>query len=197
MNNLDHSASTNFGEKQGIDSHLQTIGNKSIKIFIGTIIGAFLSFLTQVFIARYFNSSEFGIFSLGLTILNICIILGTLGLRTGLSRQISYFRELGESKKMNSILFFSVVAAILSGCAIFLLLFFSADILASAVFTNPELTSIIRLFSIGIPFLVLIHLFSSIFRGFKRVIERIIFLDISINLFFLFFLVLKEVINYS
>ncbi|MGV9200688.1 MAG: flippase, partial [Promethearchaeia archaeon] len=120
-----------------------------------------------------------------------------LGLRTGLSRQISYFRELGESKKMNSILFFSVVAAILSGCAIFLLLFFSADILASAVFTNPELASIIRLFSIGIPFLVLIHLFSSIFRGFKRVIERIIFLDISINLFFLFFLVLKGVINYS
>ncbi|NOR77869.1 MAG: oligosaccharide flippase family protein [Methanophagales archaeon] len=61
-------------------------------IFIGTIIGMLLGFVSRIIIVRYTTQTEYGIFSLALVLLNIFAMISTLGLQSGVTRQIAYFR---------------------------------------------------------------------------------------------------------
>ena len=76
-----------------INRTLQKIARGTGIIFIGTIISMGLSFITTPLIARYLTVSQYGIYSLALTVLSFGAIISSLGLMSALPREISHYKE--------------------------------------------------------------------------------------------------------
>lgn len=175
-------------ETENVNNSLQKVAKGSIIVFFSTIVGLLCAFIGRVMLARFFTSSEYGIFSLGFTILSISMVLGGLGLSNGVTRQIAYYLGKNKTSSVKGIIFWSILLSIFSGLLIFVTLFLGSDIIATKIFDIPRLSYPLKIFSIAIPFYILITVLSSIFRGFKKVKEKAIFVDLLRNLLFPLFL---------
>jgi len=177
----------NFGSLS-TNKTVQEVAKGTIIIFIGTLIGILLEFIGRTMFARFFGPSEYGIFSLGASILSIAAIIGAAGLREGTSRQIAYYRGKKQIKKIQSVIHWSLFIGITAGIFISLALFLSSEVIASNIFDMPKLSFPLKMLSIAIPFYVIIFVLTSIFRGFKNFKEKIYFEEIGRRLFFLILL---------
>ncbi|MGB2842989.1 MAG: oligosaccharide flippase family protein [Halobacteriota archaeon] len=95
-----------------VNQSLQKIAKGTGIVFTGTIIGLLLAFIGRVIIVRYTTQTEYGIFSLALVLLNIFAMISTLGLQSGVTRQIAYFRGKKNSEKVSGIVKSSIQIAL-------------------------------------------------------------------------------------
>ena len=102
-----------------INKSLQKVAKGSSIIFIGFLLGLLPAFVARLIIVRYWTESDYGVFSLALAILTICMVISNLGLNQGVSRSIAYSRGKKEYTKISdfisSSLWFSTLAGILVG----------------------------------------------------------------------------------
>ena len=166
---------------------LKKIGKGTVIALVGTGAGLLLAFITRIIIARY-GTDQYGIFSLALVVLNISILIATLGLQSGAARHIAYFRGKGETTKVQGTISASIQFATLASILFGLVIFFTSDVIATKIFHNAELILPLKILAFGIPFSTIISVFVSVFRGFERVQEKVYFQDILINALFLLLL---------
>jgi len=171
-----------------VNQSLQKIAKGTGIIFIGTIIGMLLGFVGRVIIVRYITQSEYGIFSLALVLMSIFAMISTLGLQSGVARQIAYFRGEKDSEKVSGFVKSSIQIALVASIFFSVFLFFVSDIISVKAFHSPELSSPLKIFAIAIPFSVLIVIFTSIFQGFDRAAPNVYFQNILRNVLLLLLL---------
>ncbi len=164
-----------------VNQSLQKIAKGTAIVFFSSMISMLFAFGGRVLMARFFSQSEFGIFSLALVILNIAVIISTLGFQQGTTRQIAYYRGKADEAKVQGVISSSLKIAILASIVLALVLFFSSNIVSTRIFHEPELASTLKIFSIAIPFFVLINILASIFRGFDDVKPKAYFYDILMS----------------
>ena len=172
-----------------VNQSLQKIAKGAGIIFIGTTIGMLLGFVSRVILVRYISQSEYGIYSLALVLMNIFVVISALGLSEGAARQIPFYRGQGDTQKVAGVVFSSLQIALITSVFLSLVLFFTSDIISTKIFHDPKLSAPLKIFSIAIPFSLMISIFMSIFRGFERADVKIYFQDILRNVLFLLFLV--------
>jgi len=179
-----------------MDRHHSTkeIARGTFIILIGTFAGLFLTFLTRLLIARNWNESEFGIFSLAIVILNICAILSTLGMQNGASRMIAYTKGRNDIKKINIIFILSLSITLLSSLLTSVIIFISSETIAEHIFQNSDLIIPLKIFSTIIPFIALINILVSIYLGFGNAYSRLYFQFVIQN--FIFILIIIIIIVY-
>jgi O-antigen/teichoic acid export membrane protein len=172
-----------------VNQSLQKIAKGTGIVFIGTIIGMLLGFVSRIIIVRYITQSEYGIYCLALVIISIFATISTLGLQEGSTRYIAYFRGKKEEGKVRGVISSSIKIAIIASISLASVSFFISDFISTSIFHTPALSTPIKIFSIAIPFTVLINVFISIFRGFDRVDARVYFQDIFRPVLYLLFLI--------
>jgi O-antigen/teichoic acid export membrane protein len=172
-----------------VNQSLQKIAKGTGIIFIGTIIGLLLGFVSRVIIVRYITQTEYGIYSMTLVLMSIFVTISTLGLQEGSTRYIAYFRGKDEEGKVKGIISSSIKIAIIASVISALILFLSSDIISSNIFHSAELSTPLKIFSVAIPFTVLIGIFTSLFRGFGRVEPNVYFQNILRSVTSILFLV--------
>jgi len=148
---------------------LQTIARGTAIIFFSTIIGMLFAFGGRVLMARFFSQSEYGIFSLALVILNIAVVISMVGIGGGSTRQIAYYRGKDDMAKVQAVISSSLQIAFIASILLSLVLFFTSGVISAQIFHEPGLALPLKIFSIAIPFFVLINILASIFRGFDEV----------------------------
>ena len=167
-----------------VNQSLQKIAKGTGIVFIGSLAGLVLAFIGRLLVARYWTESDYGVFSLALVVLNICVVIGTLGLQKGVSRSIAYARGKNEHEKIQGLISASVWLGLAGGLILCLILFFTSETIAIKIFHEPALISPIRIFAIAIPFSTLLNVLVSIFLGFGRVQAKVYFQDILRNALF-------------
>lgn len=172
-----------------VNQSLQKIAKGTGIIFIGTIIGMLLGFVSRIIIVRYITQTDFGIYSLALVLMNIFAVISTLGLQEGAARQISFYRGKNDSSKVRGIVLSALQIALIASVLLSLVLFLTSDFISIKFFHSPELSDPIKIFSIAIPFFVLINIFTAIFRGFDRAQEQVYFRTILMSTLFLLLLI--------
>jgi O-antigen/teichoic acid export membrane protein len=172
-----------------VNQSLQKIAKGTGIIFIGTIIGLLLGFVSRVIIVRYITQTEYGIYSMTLVLMSIFVTISTLGLQEGSTRYIAYFRGKDEEGKVKGIISSSIKIAIIASVISALILFLSSGIISSNIFHSAELSTPLKIFSVAIPFTVLIGIFASLFRGFGRVEPNVYFQNILRSVTSILFLV--------
>jgi O-antigen/teichoic acid export membrane protein len=172
-----------------VNQSLQKIAKGTGIIFTGTIIGMLLGFIGRIILVRYTTQTEYGIYCLALVVISIFVTISTLGLGEGSTRYIAYFRGKKEEGKVRGVISSSIKIAIIASISLAIISFFVSDFISTSIFHTPALSTPIKIFSVAIPFTVLINVFIAIFRGFDRVDARVYFNNILRPVLYLLFLI--------
>ncbi len=152
-----------------IDDLARIIGG-GISVLFGTVFYSIMLFSTRVVVARNFSTSEYGVFSLALVILQILVLFSIFGFQSSLPREIPFFYG---KKELYSIISTAFVISMLFSIATSIALFILADRIAE-LFGDPRL-SIIRILSASLPCMVISLCAISVSRGFGSVREQVYF----------------------
>jgi len=180
-----------------VNESLQKIAKGSSITFIGLILSLLPILIIRLIIVRQWTESDYGIFSLVLSILTICCTVGALGLQSGLGRNIAYVRGTKEYNKIppyvSASIWFSFIASVIIG----FLLFLFSEYISKNLFHEPTLIIPLKIMSFIIPFNTLINVIVSIYRGFDQVKPTVYFQQILGNALFLIFMVLMIIFDQS
>lgn len=172
-----------------VDQSLRKIAKGAALVFIGITMGMLLGMVGRIMVARYVTQGEYGIYSLALVVVNILVLISILGLDIGSPRQIAFYRGKEDESRVKGVVLSSLRIAVISSIFLSLVLAFTSELISIKLFHSPELSTPLRVFCIAIPFFVLIHILTSIFRGFDRAEPNVYFQNISRNALFLLLLV--------
>jgi O-antigen/teichoic acid export membrane protein len=104
--------------------------------FIGSVTGLLLAFISRLLIARFGTQAEYGLYVLALAILSIFGLVATLGLISGISRNIAAAQAKGQSWKTRQFVFASLAIVVASSVVLAMVLFLSAGFISSAFFSS-------------------------------------------------------------
>ena len=172
-----------------VNESLRKIAKGTTIVFIGTIIGLLLGFVGMVILIRFTTPSEYGIYCLALTVMSIFVVISTLGLGEGSTRYIAYFRGKGEEENVRGVISSSIKIALVASTSLAAISFFVSDFISVNIFHTPELSTPLKIFSIAIPFSVLLSVFIAVYRGFDRIDAKVYFQDIIRPVIYILFLV--------
>jgi len=159
----------NIGEMSELNDGLMSLAKTSVIVFIGLFFTKLFTYLYRILVARHFGSEIYGLFSLSLIILGISVTFSSLGLGDGVIRFISLYRGKNEENKIRYVFSFSMKFTIYSGIVSAILLFFLAEFISINIFHNENLIIFIKVFSITLPFLLVLGVFLAVLRGFEEI----------------------------
>jgi len=110
-------------------------------------------YLTQIVMARLLTQSGYGDVILTIAVINVTVLLATLGLNDGLMREFPNHED--DPKKARGVVRAGLIISVISGSVVAIAVFVSAPIFAREVFNDPSLAELIRVGAVGVPFIVL------------------------------------------
>ncbi len=147
---------------------LKTVARGASIFFFGILLGRFLGYLIRMIIARSLGPANYGIISLGISVVEIAATLSLLGLPTAINRFVPYYI----SQKQEAIARGTIRAALLlsapMGLAMMVLLLILNNQICLNFYDKPALIPVLKYFAIIVPLYSIMMLNSSIFTGFKR-----------------------------
>ncbi|MFC1992492.1 flippase [Chloroflexota bacterium] len=164
-----------------LDEPLRKIARGTTIALVGMVLGTFLTLIIRLVIARYGLQVNYGIFSLALVVLHLANVVAGLGLLRGSTRYIAYFRGRKEKDKIRGVMSASLWLSGSTSILIGLVIFFSAEYIATSLFHVAELAPALKIFAAGIPFSTMTGILLSYFRGFDRIGPGIYFHNIGSN----------------
>lgn len=152
--------------------------NKTAKgtlfVFVSTFLGLGLSYLFNIYVARWFGSVSFGQFSLGLTLFNVVALFSVFGMEGAILKYMPEYQAKDVLKGGSTL-----VASVMIICGILssllsIALYLSADWLALVVFHDFNLSKVFKLFSLGVPAYVVSVVLLSVLQSQHNVYYRMI-----------------------
>ena len=152
-----------------LDASLKKITTGTGIALIGRVVGMLIAFAGRPLLTRCVTIDEYGIYSIAVLVLEISVILSVLGLEQGVTRYIAFLRGKNDTEKIRGTVSSAIKFSLIASFAFSIILALASGIISTKFFHNAELTVALRIFALGIPFLAMIHILRSFFRGFERV----------------------------
>ena len=156
-------------EESYFDSSLRKIAKGAGIAFAGTFIGTALGYLSRMIIARFLGASDYGLISLGFAAMNIAAALSLLGFNTGIQRFVSFYKGMEDNGRIKGTIIGALEICFPLSLILTSLIFFYADWISIHIFHNANLTPILRIFTIGVPFWVVATIFNAGSVGFQEI----------------------------
>lgn len=176
-----------------VNQALHKIARGTGIVFVGTVLSMLLTFLSRAIIARYFERSQYGVFTLTLTIISIIFTIALMGFQSGVPRELSRYKkehpEVIPELISTALLLTSAASLVLT----VLTVAFAEQI--AAVFHEEMLSQTLRVTALVLPFMTLSMVLVAVSRGFSRVRENLYYRNILSPLLFLVMLGAGLVLN--
>lgn len=134
---------------------------------LGTLGGIILEYAINGIAAFQLGPEEFGIFSVGIRVFAISILVSLMALPSSLSYFIPNLQAGNEGEKTGRLLSISYSLSLFSSIVVGGALFFLAPILSKNVFDEPGLTTVLQPFALSLPGAALLAVTAGALRGFK------------------------------
>lgn len=160
-------------------------------VFAGILAGKLVAMVSSIIMARSLSPHRFGIYLLGLSILQIAAIVSNLGIPGVLPSLIAKIDMSGSQDGPHRLVRGAIYSCL--GPALFLsaAVYACADFVSVKIFHIPEISGMLKLTSAIIPPVVITSVLTAAFRGYGRTWPRVIFQDLLPGLLtLLFFLAL-------
>ena len=144
---------------------IKTVARGAGVIFAGMFIGYFLAYLTRIVIARWLGPTDYGLLSLGIVVLGIATTLSLVGLTTGSMRHISFFKGKKDFRRIKGTIITALKISLPLSIVLSIIFFLLSEKIAILFFHNADLIPILKVFSIVIPFSVLLEITVSCIQG--------------------------------
>lgn len=152
-----------------LNDSLRTIAKGSGIGFAGAMFGTGIGYLSRMVIARFLGPEDYGLISLGFAAMMIASVISLMGFNSGMQRYIAYYRGKGDERRIKG----TIVSALKVTFPMSLLLtgfiLLNADWISNSIFHEANLTPVLLIFAIGIPFWTLTSIFVSVSVAFKQI----------------------------
>jgi O-antigen/teichoic acid export membrane protein len=155
-------------EESYLNESLRKIAKGAGIVFIGTLIGRAFGYGSRIVIARFLGASDYGLISLGFAALTMAAALAAIGLPAGVTRYISFYKGKEDKERIKGTIISAIKMNLPISVIFALLLFFGADWISIHIFHDANLTQVLRIFAIAVPFLVLAQNLLSATVGFQE-----------------------------
>ena len=154
--------------------HLGKILKESAIGSLGSYVGIALNYVLLLVITRFLTPTDYGVFALGQTIVNLSLIFVLFGTPKALDRFIPQYQALGELGRIRTLISRVLGWVVLTSLIITVLLFLLSPLLATW-FSEPELQYVLQRLLLALPAIALVRELSSIFLGFRQIRYRVYF----------------------
>ena len=159
------------------DRQLASLARGTGANLAGFVFRVAFTFLLSIVAARLYGVEAVGIYSLGLSVVFLLSILAQIGFGPTLTRYVATFRAEKKYAGIRQTLRWSLIITVPTSLVFALLLIFAAEPIAE-LFGEPKLVPSFKVLSLAVPALTLATLLGGFTRGFKRMEDQVIALDI-------------------
>ncbi|MEW6062894.1 MAG: flippase [Nanoarchaeota archaeon] len=138
-------------------SSLKKVTKGAFYVFIGLIVSKLLTYVYRIIVARI-GATEYGLLNIGLAVIGVVSIFCLLGFEEGLLRYISYYKALDDKKRVTGLYKSSLKISLAISIVFAILLYYYSNSIAIFIFHNQNLISVLKIFSIVLPFFVVYKL---------------------------------------
>jgi O-antigen/teichoic acid export membrane protein len=135
----------------------------------GHVVGRALNFALQFALARMYGPAQLGLYVLGMTLVQLANMLAQLGMSQGLVRYVPRYQSQGDTARVRGTILLALWVAFVMSLGIAVLLFFTAGYVATSVFHEPLLETVIRTFSVSLPLFTILSMATWATQGFRTV----------------------------
>jgi O-antigen/teichoic acid export membrane protein len=156
-------------------------------------------FILRIFLARYFDKEELGVYTLAYTFFSFGVLLSAFGIGGGLSKYVAENKDDGlalPTMRKGRLLLVALVSSVAIGCAMWLALHFSSHWVANSFFEMPELSTLLQIVAFSFPFVALQKATLGFLNGMRRM-GLYAFINVSQNVLTLILTVVLAVLGYG
>ncbi|MCD6459889.1 flippase [bacterium] len=172
-----------MAEENYLDKSLRKIAKGAGLGFTGTMIGMAFGYFSRIVIARFLGPGDYGLVSLGVSAFTIASTFSLMGLPSGVIRYISFYKGKEDEGRIKGTIISAIKMSVPLGIILTVLIFFGADLISIHIFHEPNLTPVLRIFSIAIPFWVLAQICLGATIGFQDLRYNVYVLHLFQNSF--------------
>jgi O-antigen/teichoic acid export membrane protein len=136
---------------------------------IGQGVSRLLGYATQVALAWMYGPVQLGFYVLGVTLVQITNILSQFGMDNGVVRYVAHYQAEGDARRMRGTVLQALAVTFVLSVVLSILLFLGAGFLAERVFDKGFLETMIRAFSVSVPFFTIMSMALWATQGFQTV----------------------------
>lgn len=152
---------------------LRIIGKGAAYTFAGVVLAKGMAYLWRIIIARI-GPEGYGLFSLALAVLGIVSVVSFLGLDSAITRYIAYYQGKNDPSRMKGVITSTLKITLPISFILSAIVFLYSDFISITIFKNPNLSSLIKIMSLGIIPSIVYSISISALTGLKK-IEFVVF----------------------
>lgn len=168
---------------------LKKIASSSTLLVVAQILALGFQFITGVLVIRIISPEQFGLLSLGLTVIGVLVVFINFGMPLGLPRTISKQMVVPESNSIVGQTIISSVLFTLSFALLFALFLYSGADKLTQFFEKEGLADVIKLLSLTVLPLASITILGGISQGLELTRPVVFFQKVCLNFIKLFFVI--------
>jgi len=135
-------------------------------VLLGTIIGRAFGYGSRLIIARL-GASDYGLVALGFAVMSIAATLSMVGIQSGIVRYVSLYKGKEDKGRIKGTIISALKITLPLSFISAFILFWYASWISIHVFHDANMTSILKIFAVGVPFFVLAQNLLSATVGFQ------------------------------
>lgn len=137
----------------------------------GTIISiggqasvVFLAFAFQFALAWLFSAENVGLFAVSLSLFSLAVLIAMFGMNTVVLREVSIASVGTDINRRRDIIERSLLLVVMISFTVAGIILASSNYIANVVYNEPNLTSLLRVFAVSIPFMAIALVLSSVLQ---------------------------------
>ena len=155
--------------EEHLNESLRTIAKGTGIGFAGAMFGTVVGYLSRMVIARLLGPDDYGLIALGFAAMMIATTLSLMGFNSGMQRYIAYYRGKEDEARIKGTVIAALKVTVPMSLLFMILFFFGAGWISIHIFHENDLTQVLMIFAIGIPFWTLTTIFNSVSIAFQQI----------------------------
>jgi O-antigen/teichoic acid export membrane protein len=161
-------ATDTIGGEKG-DTYVARVARGAGISTVGQGTGRVLGYVTQVMIARLFGPAAFGFYSLGVAAVNGAQILSRFGMENGVVRYVAHHQAKEDTPRVRGTIIQAIAVTTALSLVLSAVMFFGAGFAADWYYNKPFMETILRAFSVTLPFFTFMMMVLWATQGFQTV----------------------------
>lgn len=166
--------------KNRLDVHMLEVVNGAAVALVLKVLGAGLTFLFNLVLARTLGAEGTGLYFLALTVTTIATVFGRMGLDNTLLRFTAASAAVDDWAAVKGVYLKGMKLALIASSFSAMAMFVFAPVLADKVFQKPELVITMRWMSLAVVPMTFVLLHAQVLKGLKRIRDSFIVFSIGV-----------------
>jgi len=157
---------------------------------LGILFMNAMAFVNNVVITRILGADSYGLFVLATNVFTFIAIIPQLGFNNTIIRYVSYYTGKGEDAKAKGTILFGFKILLILSLMVLVISFFISPLISESIFERPELTPLLKIILLSLPFAVIAGIFYSSLNGLKLIKYQVLAANILNPLIFFLLIII-------